>query len=179
MNRIFLALVLFQALTISSCKQGGGDPKEVMMKFFEALSKNDMTTARSLATKDSKGMIDLMEMGINMSKDKKESLKFDKANLQFGEVKIDGDRATIPVTEKTSGESLNYIMVKEDGAWKMSFDLSSLMNMGTEKMKEKGMDPSKAMNELKGMKMDSMKAGMKKGMEMLDSLKNAADKMNH
>jgi hypothetical protein len=48
-----------------------------------------------------------------------------------------------------------------------------MMNMGMEKMKEKGMNPvdslSKAMDDIKDINTDSLKAGMEEGMKMLDS----------
>ncbi len=181
MKKILLAILAFSTLTFIGCNSAGGDPKATLSQFFEALSKKDMEGARKLATKDSKSMIDMMEMGMNMAKDKKDTEKFDKANMEFGEAKIDGDKATVSVKEKTSGETLNYILKKEDGAWKVAFDKASVMSMGMDKMNEKGINPTdsigKAMDELKNMDLDSLKDGMKKGMEMLDSAKKEAEKM--
>ena len=72
---------------------------------------------------------------------------------------------------------MNYTLKKEDGSWKVAFDKSSLMSMGMEKMNEKGINPSdsigKAMDQLKNINMDSLKEGMKKGMEVLDSVNKA------
>ena len=116
-----------------------------------------------------------------MSKDKNDTEKFDKASMEFGEVKIEGDKATIPVKEKKSGESLNYILKKEDGTWKVAFDKASMMNMGMEKMNEKGINPAdsigNALEELKNLNMDSLKDGMKEGMKALDSIKTEAEKL--
>lgn len=178
MKKILLSLLVFSTISFIGCNSGGGDPKIVLEQFFDALSKNNMEAARKLATKDSKSMIDMMEMGMKMGKDKKESEKFSKANMEIGVAKIDGDKAVIPVKEKTSGESLNYTLKKEDGSWKVAFDKSSLMSMGMEKMNEKGINPAdsigKVMDELKKIDMDSltegMKEGMKKGMEALDTV---------
>jgi hypothetical protein len=68
---------------------------------------------------------------------------------------------------------MNFTMKKEKGAWKVAFDKASMMNMGMEKMKEKGMNPvdslNKAMDDIKNMNTDSLKAGMEEGMKMLDS----------
>ena len=181
MKKVLLAIVLLSSISFIGCNSGGGDPKAVLTQFFEALSKKDITAARKLATKDSKSMIDMMEMGLNMSKDKKESDKFDKANMEFGDAKIEGDKATVAVKEKTSGETLNYILKKEDGSWKVAFDKASVMSMGMDKMNEKGINPTdsigKAMDEIKNMNMDSLNDKVKKGMEALDSVKKAADKM--
>ncbi len=72
MKKILLAVAMLSTISFSSCNSsGGGDPKAVLTSFFEALSKNDIEAARKLATKDSKQMIDMMEMGLKMGKDKK------------------------------------------------------------------------------------------------------------
>ena len=176
MKKFLLAMVVLSAVSFTGCKSGGGDPKVVLEQFFDALSKNNMEAARKLATKDSKTMIDMMEMGMKMGNEKKESEKFSKENIEIGEAKIDGDKAVVPVKDKTTG-IMNYTLKKEDGSWKVAFDKSSLMSMGMEKMNEKGINPSdsigKAMDQLKNINMDSLKEGMKKGMEVLDSVNKA------
>jgi hypothetical protein len=156
-----------------SCGNTGGDPKTTLSNFFDALSKKDIATARKFATEESKSMLDMMEMGMNMDKSSKDNDKYDKSKMEFGDAKIDGDKATIAVKEKGSGETMNFTMKKEKGTWKVAFDKASMMNMGMEKMKEKGMNPvdslNKAMDDIKNMNTDSLKAGMEEGMKMLDS----------
>jgi hypothetical protein len=156
-----------------SCGNAGGDPKTTLSNFFDALSKKDIATARKFATEESKSMLDMMEMGMNMDKSSKDNDKYDKSKMEFGDAKIDGDKATIAVKEKGSGETMNFTMKKEKGTWKVAFDKASMMNMGMEKMKEKGMNPvdslNKAMDDIKNMNTDSLKAGMEEGMKMLDS----------
>ncbi len=177
MKKIMLALVLVSGTLLFSCKSGGGDPKSVLAEFFTALSKKDMAKARTFATEDSKSMLDMMEMGMNMTKDDKETAKYSENNLTYGEVKIDGDKATVPVTEKTSGETMNYTLKKEKGTWKVAFDKQSVMSMGMEKMNEQGINPTDsidaAMDELKNMDQDSIKAAINEGLKMIDSAKEA------
>ncbi|MEP7165938.1 MAG: hypothetical protein ABI741_14645 [Ferruginibacter sp.] len=177
MKKILLAIVMLSTVSFFGCNSGGGDPKVVLGQFFTALSKSDIEGARKLATKDSKSMIDMMEMGMKMGKDKSESEKFKPDNMEIGEAKIDGDKAVVPVKEKTTGETLNYNLKKEDGGWKVAFDKASVMSMGMEKMNEKGINPADsinaAMDKLKDINMDSLKEGMKKGMEAMDTLKKA------
>jgi hypothetical protein len=61
-------------------------------------------------------------------------------------------------------------------------DMATMMSMGAEKMKEKGMndeqmgDLNEKMDKFKNMSADSLKMMMDKGMKALDSLKNAMDK---
>ncbi len=130
MKKILFAALLLSPVLFFSCNSGGGDPKAVLSQFFEALSKKDISAARKLATDDSKSMMDMMEMGMKMDNNSKDSDKFDKSNMEFGEVKIDGDKATVAVKETTSGKTTNYILKKENGKWKVAFDKASMMNMG-------------------------------------------------
>ena len=183
--------VVLAILTVSffivSCSGGsGGDPKATLVAFFEALGKKDMEGARKLATADSKSMIDMIEMGMKMSKDNKDSKemeKFDKTKMEFGDAKIDGDKATIPVKEKTSGEMTNFTLKKEAGGWKVAFDKASMMQMGMDKMKEKdpgAMDSLNShLNEIKKLNVDSLKDLMNNGMKSLDSLKDLMKEKNN
>lgn len=185
MKKLLVVLFAFSALYISSCKSGGDDPKTVLTSFFDAMGKKDIAAARKLATADSKGMFDLMEMGMKMkdnTMEDKTDEQFDKTKMEIGEAKIDGDKATVNVKEKKSGESINFVLKKEGGDWKVAMDMATMMTMGAEKMKEKGMneeqmgDMKEEMEKFKNMSADSLKMMMDKGMQALDSLKGAMDK---
>jgi hypothetical protein len=185
MKKLLVVLFAFSALYISSCKSGGGDPKTVLTSFFDAMGKKDIAAARKLATADSKAMFDLMEMGMKMkdnTMEDKTDEQFDKTKMEIGEAKIDGDRATVNVKEKKSGESINFVLKKEGGGWKVAMDMATMMSMGAEKMKEKGMndeqmgDMKEEMEKFKNMSADSLKMMMDKGMQALDSLKGAMEK---
>lgn len=175
MKKIILAVLSVSCiLCLSNCNSGtSGDPKIVLSQFIEALGKKDIVTARKLATEESKSMLDLLEMGMKAG-ESKDLEKYDKNKMVFGEAIIDGDKATVPVKETTTGETVNYTLKKEKGGWKVAFDKGSLMNIGMDKMKEKGMNPAdsmgKVMDELKNMDMDSLKRGMQEGMKALDTL---------
>ena len=182
MKKMLLAVAVTTSLLIASCNSGGGDPRTVLVAFFEALSKKDIAGAKKLATKDSEPMFSMLEMGMSMNKDKdnKEMDKFDKSKMEIGEAKIDGDRATVNVKEKESGEGTNFILKKESGNWKVAFDKATMMQMGAEKMKEKGMNSQEAMDsvnsgldKLKNMNTDSLAGKMKEG---LDKLKEFQEK---
>ncbi len=185
MKKLLVALFAFSAIYMSSCNSGsGGDPKAVLTSFFDAMAKKDIATARKLATKDSKAMFDIMEMGMKMQDNTMEDKtkdQFDKGKMEFGEAKIDGDKATVSVKEIKTGNAINFILKKEDGSWKVAMDMASLMSMGAEKMND-GMDGedmdkmNEQMEKFKNMSPDSLKMMMDKGMEALDSLKKAMDK---
>ena len=165
---LMAAVVVCTASFLTSCNStDSSNPKSVLMSFFDALEKKDIGAARKLATAESKSMLDMMEMGMKMGGDKKEGDgKYDKSKMEFGEAKIEGDKATVAVKEKTSGETTNFTLKKEGGGWKVAFDKSSMMNMGMDKMKEKGMDKmDEGMDKMKE-SMDSLGGKMK---EMMDT----------
>ena len=184
MKKSWVVLLFFSALYISGCKTESGDPKAVLNSFFEAMAKKDIAAARKLATADSKSMFDLMEMGMKMKDTMNDQSmdQFDKNKMEIGEAKVEGDKATVNVKEKKNGESVNFILRKEGGAWKVAMDMSTLMGMGADKMKEKGMDGvdmnqmKEQMEKFKTMSADSLKMMMEKGIEAMDSVKNLMNK---
>lgn len=180
MKKLFFAAFAGMALMFTACNSGGGDPKTVIAQFFAALEKKDMAAARKLATADSKSMLDMMEMG--MKTDTKETEKYKAANMEIGEAKIEGDKATVAVKEKESGESVNYVLKKEGGAWKVAFDKATIMSMATEKMGEKGINLTdsinNAMDEIKKLDTDSIADAMKEGVKALDSVGKALEKLD-
>jgi Domain of unknown function (DUF4878) len=184
MKKMLLAVAVTTSLLFVSCNSGGGDPKTVLMSFFEALSKKDFTAAKKLATKESEGMFSMIEMGMQMNKDNKDMDKYDKTKMEFGETKIEGDKATVTVKDKNSGETTNFILKKESGNWKVAFDKASLMQMGTDKIKEKGMNTNdmidsaqNGLEKLKEMNPDSLANKMKEGMEKLKELQEKNPEM--
>lgn len=177
MKKLFVAVLAFSTIYLSSCNSGGGDPKTVLTGFFDAMAKKDFVEARKLATADSKSMLDMMEQGMkmagNVAEDKTHD-KFDKSKMEMGEAKIDGDKATVNVKELKGGESIDFVLKKESGSWKVAMDMGTMMNIGMQKMKEKGMDGAldSLTNELKNINPDSLKELMNKSMKVIDSLKS-------
>jgi len=159
MKKLLTAAFVCTTVFFLSCNStDNSNPKSVLMSFFDALSKKDISGARKLATAESKSMLDVIDMGWKMGgtdKDKKED-KYDKDKMEFGEAKIEGDKATVPVKDKTSGETTNYTLKKEGGAWKVAFDKSSMMNMGMDKVKEHGNDLNEGLDSLGNKMKDAM-----------------------
>jgi hypothetical protein len=189
MKKLLLGAVVISSLFFASCNSAGSnDPKAVLSSFFDALQKKDINAARKLATAESKSMLDMMEMGMKMGGDKKEDDgKYDKSKMEFGDAKIEGDKATVAVKDKNSNETTNFTLKKESGAWKVAFDKSSMMNMGMDKMKEKGMDADSTLNngldkmnegldKLKNTNMDSLNDKLKESLQKLD---DATKKLNN
>jgi len=180
MKKVLFAAIAGMVIMFSSCKSGGGDPKAVLSEFFTLLTKKDINGARKLATADSKSMLDMIEMAAKT--DTKETGKYDISKMEFGEAKIDGDKAVVAVKEKESGESMNYTLKKEGGAWKVAFDKTSIMSMGMEKMKEEGINVgdslNDAMDEIKKMNTDSLAGVIKDGAKAMDSAAKAIEELN-
>lgn len=136
MKRIILSGAIILAFGVIGCKSGGDDPKGVLKSFMEALAKKDIEGAKKFATKDSEAMLGMIQMGMSMApKDTKDST-YDSDNMEFGDAKIEGDKATVPVKNKKNGETTNYTLKKEGGAWKVAFDKATMTQMGTDKMKD-------------------------------------------
>lgn len=102
----------------------------------------------------------------------------------MGDATITGDRATVPVKDKKSGETTDFLLKKESGDWKVAFDMATLMDMANKKMKEHGMNGMGNMNGEDSAQMneslDSANAHLKEKMghaqKLMDSLKAAQQK---
>lgn len=175
MKKFFLLGITTFVIVLSGCQSGGsGNPKEVLSQFFKALSKKDVTQAKKDATKDSDGMLNMMDMGMkmsgNMQNDHADKMLEMMQNVELGDPVINGDKATVTVKDKKTGENTDFTLKKEDGNWKVAFDMATLMEMANEKMKEHGMG---------NMDMDSMQQGMNGAMDSMNSMTpDMKDKMD-
>lgn len=176
----FSVIVLSALLLFSCAAETGNNPKATLQAFFEALAKKDVTAARKLATADSKTMLDMMEMGLKMNQSEEDSREFDKLKMQLGEAAIVGDQATVAVKVNASESPTNFILKKENGAWKVAFDLGSMMQMGVNKREHLNKnDIDKMKEEMEGLKKintDSLQEILKNSLKALDSLKTIAPK---
>ena len=148
-------------LAAAGCKSITSDsPEAVLNHFLDALNKKDMQEAKKYTTKDSEGVFGMIEMVMKMAPDSTKNETYDKKNMEMSSPVIDGDKATIHVKDKLSGEGSDFFLKKESGDWKVAFDKSTLSNMVKDKMKEKGFD-------------QQMPEGLENGDFNLDSLQKA------
>src|SRR6185437_4557940 len=143
MKKIFILTVATFLIIFSGCQSAGsGNPKDILNNFFTALSKKDFDGAKKYATKDSDGMISMMQMGMEnmqgMNNSHSDKMLEMINNMNMGDAVINGDNATVTVTDKKSNESTDFLLKKENGDWKVAFDMSTLMEMANKKMKEHG-----------------------------------------
>lgn len=149
MKKFILALITLLFIIVAGCKtSGAGDPKLVLVKFFDAIAKKDIDEAKKHVTKDSEGMMGLVQMGMQSMDGKQDGmLNYEKGNIEVGTAVIDGDKAIVPIKDKKSGEMTDFTLRKESGAWKVAFDKSTLMEMAQKKMKEHGGNMRKDMRD--------------------------------
>lgn len=160
MKKLLFSLVSLAIIAMAGCKSSAGDPQSVLNNFLDALNKKDMQEAKKYTTKDSQGMLSMIEMGMNSMPDSTKNEVYDKKNMEMSSPVIDNDKATIHVKDKVSGEGSDFVLKKESGDWKVAFDKGTLMNMAQDKMKEKGFD-------------QQLPEGMKNGDFNMDSLQKA------
>ena len=172
MKKIIVLMSAALVIILSGCNSNSGDPKEVLGHFFDAMSHKNIDEAKKYVTKDSEGMMGMMQMGMNSMDENDNEMPLQKENMEIGNAVITGDRATVPVKDKKTGETTDFVLKKESGAWKVAFDKSTLMEMGQKKMKEHGM------GSMQGM--DSMKHNMNEAMDSLNAaMPDMKDKMEH
>lgn len=193
MKKIMHSFLVVTALAIImvSCgsKASSSDPKVVLKEFFSRLAKKDVDGAAELATKDSKATMDIMKKGIDMAEKMEKENPQDKPekdptedfkNVEFGDAKINGETATVPVKNKKDNEESEFTLRKEDGAWKVDFSMATLRKMdksgsadGLDAMDESGEDVSPEELEKARMMMDSMMKNV--DTQKLEELKKAMD----
>lgn len=183
MKKVILFALTVTIIILASCKSGGGDPKMVLSNFFDAMLKKDFTTVKKLSTRDSESMLGMMQMAIQQMPDTSQRMNFNRDNLEIGNAVINGDMATVPVKEKKSGETTDFTLKKEDGAWKVAFDKSTLMGMAQKKMKEHGMGGmmnggmNDSLNNINGSSMPNMDSISKEDMQRAHKMMDSANKM--
>ena len=171
MKKFFILAITLFVIILPGCQSGdGGNPTEVLTNFFNAVSKKDFNAAKKYATQDSDGMLSMIEMNMsgNMQDDHVAKMFEMLQNAQIGTPVIKGDGAIIKVTDKKSGEATDFLLKKERGDWKVAFDMTTLSEMGRQKMEEHGMD-------MKNMNLDSLNAAMPDLKKKMDSMRQLMD----
>lgn len=136
------------ALLIAGCKGkdsvASDDPKAVITAFFDKMAKKDIDGAAKLCTKESQSTLDIIKKGMDAA----ESMKSDTAkkeeedfkDMVVGDAKIDGDKATVAVSNKKDKKTVDFPLKKENGSWKVDFTMGTLMKMGMDEASKNGED---------------------------------------
>ncbi len=163
-----IILIVIVAIIFVGCKNNDKieSPNKVFASFTEALSKKDLAKARELCTNESKTVLDFLEKKSGNMKVSSMD-KFDTSKVSFGEAVINGDEAKMPIKDKESGVTVDFPMKKEDGVWKVAFDMKSLFDMSMETLKDEKLNISKEnideiMKKFKNVNLDSLENEMKR-----------------
>lgn len=166
LNFLLVAIALM-ATAFTGCSGSNGDPKSVLVAFFDKMSKKDLDGAAKLATKESKPTMEMMKKAIDMGEKFKDASKKEEDpveefnNMVIGDAKIDGDNATVSVTNKKKNETFDFPLKKQDGSWKVDFSMATLAKMGMGQAKKDGEMDQKDIDDMKNFNMDSLREGLK------------------
>jgi hypothetical protein len=176
-----LVTLLFTVLIITACKTASSDPKGVAQAFMEALMKKDFDGAARYATKESQSALEIIKSAVKMAESfgNKEDIDIMKEargkKITYSDAKMDGtERATVSVLADGK-EQMPLTLKKEEGAWKVAFDKSTIMNNERSKVT----DDTKPMLQQAdsvignlGTMTDSISDALNEAKKALDSLKH-------
>ena len=165
--RGWIVAVVF--LVVAGCG-GGSSPEETARGFWDAVTQG----IRPYISKADYEMV---------QGEKGEVPGHAGSAVELGAARIDGDNATVPAKLRMKGKSFDVdtVLVREDGAWKVSLDGTIQAITGMATGAPSGSSPSGVMGGvmeemMKGM-MKAMTDGMKEGMtEMGEEMKKEMEK---
>ena len=170
MKKIFSFVIIFCVIFLSGCltTDNNGTPTQILQEFADAIVKKDIFRAKQLSTPESQSVLNMMSIA-GITTGVKIADKFDKNKVDFGVATINGDNATVPITDKASGQTIQFPLRKINGQWRVSVDAGSMMGMAKNKINTTtgGLRDS-AKNVLKRINTDAIK---RKINNVLDSIK--------
>ena len=127
-----------------------------------------MLRAKQLSTPESQSVLNMMSVA-GITTGVRITDKFDKNKVEFGTAIINGDNATVPITDRASRQTIQFPLRKINGQWRVSVDAGSMMGMAKNKVNTTtGSWRDSAKNVLKRINTEGIK---KKINNMLDSIK--------
>lgn len=113
---IVLSVIALVGVMVLWACGGAAGPKAAGESFLNAMAKGDIETAKKFATEDSHSALDMM-VASAITKAAKPDV------MTYGDVKEDGDKATLAYTENGKDKSLE--LKKVDGEWKAVYAKST------------------------------------------------------
>lgn len=169
MKQLFL-FIITSCLIFTGCltTDNNGNPTQVLQEFADAIVKKDMLRAKQLSTPESQSVLNMMSVA-GITTGVRITDKFDKNKVEFGTAIINGDNATVPITDRASRQTIQFPLRKINGQWRVSVDAGSMMGMAKNKVNTTtGSWRDSAKNVLKRINTEGIK---KKINNMLDSIK--------
>ncbi|HWB28570.1 MAG TPA: hypothetical protein VG738_24020 [Chitinophagaceae bacterium] len=146
-----LVWVAIVAGVIFSCNNGTkGSPKESLEKFLSAMEKSNFTEAKKYATDDSQDFLTQLQNHSTGSEN-----IYSNKTFNITGVEVNGDEAKAEVQAGT-GATLTFNLKYQHGDWKVSFNMSAIMQMVTDVIKKEGVDINKDINKA----LDSIKINL-------------------
>ena len=108
----FSAIALLAVVVLWACGGANGGAKEVGTSFLNAIAKGDVDGAKKFATKDAQTSLDMASATF-------EAKKANPDKIEVGEIKEEGDKATLSYKENGADKTLD--LIKEDGKWKAAW----------------------------------------------------------
>jgi len=115
-KRLAAAGLVLAALAMAGCA-AQMSPSQTVREFFRALQENDMAALAEVATPETAQMMAMFGAKIQGM------IEGEGYAIMSMEEHVDGDFATVDVVFE-NGEEQAFSLVKADGRWKVSMDLS-------------------------------------------------------
>lgn len=128
MNKISSSITLFAVFAACTVSL---QPADVVQKFFTALQQKNFTEAEKYSTKESRQVLEAMANFTANAQTENANEPFVVKNVQ-----INGDYATAEVSPEERNTGVKLYLIKEDGQWKVAFDLKSVLRMSKDGMKD-------------------------------------------
>jgi len=110
----FFSAIIVLAIGITSCNSNS--PKSTADKFLNNFYHMDYKEAKTVATDDTKKVLDMIEQFATMIPDsQKQNAK--KIKIDIKDVKEEGDKATVVYTTSESKQDQKLDLVKQNGKW--------------------------------------------------------------
>lgn len=120
-------IIIFFILSGSAC-QPALSPVETATAFIQAMQQGRFAAAEKYATSESVPLINALAHAGNrqlfpITQDQ---------TFQIRETLVQENSIHLTITIRETGQSLNWVLKKESGKWKVAYDLNTLLQSATE-----------------------------------------------
>jgi len=125
---------------VYSCNTNNNDtdgPKEAMSNFLMAMENSNFEEAKKYATEDSQDFLEMIDKDDNNTGNAYKDKKFTITSAE-----TNGDDAKVGVRFKGNA-ALSFHLKKQQGQWKVAFNLNAMLDMVKELIKNEGTDIEK------------------------------------
>jgi len=151
MKKLLVCGCMLGMLFLSGCNSASS-PKAVLAKFLTAMEHGDIQEAKKYASADSQSFLNMVGENNNGTVDVYKNEDF----VVTDNIRINGNDAKVEVRGKSSDTGIDFSLRKEDGGWKVVFNLGALFNTAIEGFKKAGQDVKKEINNA----LDSIKTSL-------------------